>query len=169
MTPSTFSPPSNSPHHPTHTTPPQPPLKNTMASLIFAAGAFTYDKVQKSREKKRAAREDRSLRYSELEKDHAEHLARTQSGREICRCEREGWDGKTHRVGCVRARGTMELDEEGDWIDVGDEGHFAVVDQGRAEKRRSEAPPSYESLEVERKGKGGNFGRNARKEDRMVG
>lgn len=69
----------------------------------------------------------------------------------------------------MRARGTMELDEEGDWIDVGGEGHFTVVDQGRAEKRRSEAPPSYESLEVARKRKGGDFGRNARKEDRMIG
>lgn len=144
-----------------------------MASLIFAAGVFAYDKVQKSREKKRAAREDRSVRYSELEKDHAKHLARTQSGRAICHCEREGWDGRTHRVGCAGARGTTELEEEeeegeGDWIDVGDERHFAVVDPGRAEKRRGEAPPSYESLEVERMGKGGDFGRNTRKEDRIV-
>ncbi len=29
MTPSTFSPPSNFPHHPTHPTPPQPPPKKT--------------------------------------------------------------------------------------------------------------------------------------------
>lgn len=140
-----------------------------MASLILAAGAFAYDTVQKSREKKRAAREHRSLRYTELEKDHAEHLARTQSGREICQCEREGWDGKTHRVGCARARETRRGDERGNLINARDEGIDICVDEKRRKENKGNvAPPSYESLEIERKGKRGIFRRKSRKDDGIV-
>ena len=121
-----------------------------MASLLIYAGALTYEKVQKSREKKRAARDNRNqLRYSELEKDHAEHLARTTSGREVCFCERGGWDGRTHGEGCARGRLARTGDEAG-----------ASIDETRGQEKEeglriSQGPSSYDISEKEPKGKQG--------------
>ncbi|MCJ1258172.1 hypothetical protein MMC24_006003 [Lignoscripta atroalba] len=49
-----------------------------MASLIFAAGALTYDKVKTTRAKRRARKESNQARFSELEKDNAERMSRFQ-------------------------------------------------------------------------------------------
>ena len=138
-----------------------------MASLLIYAGALTYDRCQKSREKKRAAREaHNNLRYSLLQKDHAAHITRTQSGqemekeraahlvrtqssqqqRETCFCEMEQWDGRTHMDWCAR-RGR---DEEGDAVEW-DEGP-------------DEGPPSYAVSEKQQKEKRGIFGRRRNKE-----
>lgn len=139
-----------------------------MASLILAAGALTYDKVQKSREKKRAAREDHNqLRYSELEKDHAEHLARTESGRGFCCCGRGNWDGKTHMEGCTRARLARNGDEGRDLLmDEGGEGDFWGV-EGNGEKS-NDGPPSYEISERKWKNMRRIFGRMTKKDERTV-
>ena len=135
-----------------------------MASLLIYAGALTYDKVQKSREKKRTARNNRNqLRYSELEKDHAEHLARTMSGREICYCEREGWDGRTHREGCVRGRLARNRDEAEELID-GSRGEGKEC----REMGSSEGPPSYDISEKDHKGKRGTWGRKTKKDEHIV-
>ena len=128
-----------------------------MASLILAAGALTYDKVQKSREKKRARKDNNSLRYSELEKDHAEHLGRRQSGREVCYCEWDGWDGKTHRGGCARARLMGNGDKRRELMGGGDEDNTAGLVEKAQKERSNVAPPTYEISEKECKGKRGIF------------
>ena len=136
-----------------------------MASLLIYAGVLTYDKVQKSREKKRAARNSRNqLRYSELEEDHAKDLARTQSGsREICHCEKEGWDGRTHTESCTRGRLARNRDELRGFID----GPRDVEKKG-SEMTSSEGPPSYNISEKEYKSKRGILGRNSKEDEHIV-
>ncbi|KAG6997617.1 hypothetical protein G7Y79_00039g075790 [Physcia stellaris] len=49
-----------------------------MASLILAAGVFTYERVQKTRTKRKARKAETAARFSELEKDNAERMSRLQ-------------------------------------------------------------------------------------------
>ena len=44
-----------------------------MASLLLAGGALAYDRVQKTREKRRAKKENNASRFSELEKETLDH------------------------------------------------------------------------------------------------
>ena len=141
-----------------------------MASLLLYAGALTYDKVQKSRQKKRDARSNvNNIRYSELEKDHAAHLARTQSAqqREICFCAQEQWDGRTHREGCPRAQRqtSMPMDDGRRSADIvwrgNNEAPYEMIDVSR---ELDDGPPSYEISEKAEKGKRGLFGGRRRHE-----
>ncbi|MCJ1475513.1 hypothetical protein MMC13_004176 [Lambiella insularis] len=134
-----------------------------MASLLFAAGILTYDKVKTTREKRRARKEDTALSFSELEKENAERMARLhpdsyQPPAELyARSQASDAADRTRRISAnplrdsteeVRERSSTEMDR-------------------RLSEDAGDRPPEYEALVREDRGKTksfkGAFGRKGKR------
>ncbi|MCJ1394655.1 hypothetical protein MMC18_007535 [Xylographa bjoerkii] len=148
-----------------------------MASLLLAAGVLTYDKVKTTRQKRRARKEDNAQRFSELEKDNAERMARLHP---------QAYDPPTTPLSAERRTPRGEADPFRDSVDVGGmgerrgsgEGRGSVEGRGSEEERMvgngmpgggvvGGRPPAYGSLVHEegprRRRLKGIFGRKGEK------
>lgn len=75
-----------------------------MASILFAAGIFSYESIKKSRAKRAEKKAFNTSRFSELERENAARIAQIQGS--TCFCQTSDWRGggcETH--GYVPAAG----------------------------------------------------------------
>ncbi|KAL9598094.1 MAG: hypothetical protein Q9219_004725 [cf. Caloplaca sp. 3 TL-2023] len=69
-----------------------------MASLIIASGALAYDRVQKSRAKRSAAKAHNLARFSELERENAARMQDLRA-KKMCFCQKRS-DWRAGEGGC---------------------------------------------------------------------